>query len=197
MGNSNQLVTCPECKIKVRSKRLQKHLKKAHRIHRKIKNFSSHLNNRKIKKASSNLDVNFFKDVEHYVKSWLRRRKFYLHNINNIQCLTIMILNQFMGYNFDEIKKISQYKISKNVYQKYCERLRFSYDQIIYVLPNRWSSSNIYLSKNEHIDGEADWHGFNTVDRGNLHNKKTNHLRVNRGRSQCLRIPNKKNRKKQ
>lgn len=185
MGNSNQLVTCPECNIKVRSNRLQKHLRKVHRIHTKIK------------KNSSRLNARFFKDIEHYVKSWLRRRKIYLYNINNIQCLTIMILNQFMGYDFDEIQKISQYKISKDVYHKYCKRLRFSYDQIIHVLPNQWSSFNIYLSKKEHTNSEANWHGFNTVDRGNLLNKKTNHLRVNRGMSQCLRIPNKKNRTKQ
>jgi hypothetical protein len=157
----------------VRLDRLKNHLKKVH--HSQELNVDSDESVERAVKTSSSLTVEKFKQVANLINSWLRRKKDYLYNPNNVKILTIMALENFMGYSFDEINKLYGGRIQRDRYETGVKRLKATYEQMMDHLHKtliRYSKHHIdqktrnqYYSENDDSDGYADWYACNSVDR--------------------------------
>jgi hypothetical protein len=128
MNSSQQLVQCPKCHCSVRFDRLKNHLKKVHHDQEAAVGEESVEQD---SKASGALTREKFKQVSSLINSWLRRKKDYLYNSNNVTILTIMALENSMGYSFDEINKLYGGRIQKAPYKTGAKRLKITYEQMM------------------------------------------------------------------
>lgn len=172
MGSSQQLVPCPKCKCTVHFERLKTHLQKVHKS-------QEHGNDKPVKQTSISsgaLTITKFKQVSVLINSWLRRYKDYLYNSDNVKILTIMALENFMGYSFDEINELYNGKIDKERYEVGTKRFKITYEQMMaHLHRNLLHHSKYYIAQQSrdqyysHDNGErgnyVDWYVCNSVDR--------------------------------
>ena len=156
MSSLQQLVKCPTCNCLVRSDRLEKHIRKVHHdreVSLKIDNSI-----KVVSDTSSSLILKKFKRARILVNSWLRRRKTHLYNSNNVEILTIMALQIFMGYDSNEIRKLyNGYINDENWYVIGTRRLKSTYEQMIDELRERlipYSKNSNYEEVHEFLDSE-------------------------------------------
>jgi hypothetical protein len=173
MNSSQQLVQCPKCSCSVRIDRLKNHLKKVH--HDQESAVDSEESVEQDSKASGALTREKFNQVASLVNSWLRRKKDYLYNPNNVTILTIMALENSMGYSFDEINKLYGGRIQRSPYKTGAKRLKVTYEQMMDHLHRTLiryskhyidqSTRNQYYSEKDESDDYVDWYACNSVDR--------------------------------
>jgi hypothetical protein len=113
--------------------------------------------------------------VSSLVSSWIRRKKSYLYNQNNIQVLSIMILER-RGYSFEDINTCFSNSISKERYKKRSNQLEPTYQEMsshLRAFLDRKSSKindsdenfDEYQSNKYQSDESMDWYDCNSVDR--------------------------------
>lgn len=172
MGSSQQLVPCPKCKCTVRFDRLKTHLQKVHKT-------QDHGNDKPVKQtlsSSGDLTIEKFKQVSAFLNSWLRRYKDYLYNSNNVTILTILALENFMCYSFDEINKLYNGKIDKEKYEVGTKRFKITYEQMMaHLHRNLLRHSKPYIAQQSRVQyysqdddkcgNYVDWYACNSVDR--------------------------------
>lgn len=172
MSSSPQLVQCPKCSCSVRSDRLKNHLQKVH--HNQELSVDGDKPATKVPKHSSSLTVKKFKQVAGLINSWLKRKKDYLYNPNNVTILTIMALEIFMGYSFDEINKLYSGRLNTQRYEIGAKRLKITYEQMMDHLHKSLirhskhyidqKTRNQYYSEDDDSHGYVDWYACNSVD---------------------------------
>lgn len=173
MNSSRQLVQCLKCRCQVRKDRLRNHLEKVHGSQES--GIDSKKPIKEVVISSNSLTIETFGQVKDLVSSWLRRKKGYLYNPDNVKTLTIMALQDFMNYSLDEISRIDNKKINQEQHKKSTVRLRITYEQMIKHLEQVFISysknythqktGNQYYLEDEDVDISVDWYTCNSVDR--------------------------------
>ncbi|MBD1848456.1 hypothetical protein [Leptolyngbya sp. FACHB-711] len=172
MNSSQQLVQCPKCHCSVRFDRLENHLKKVHCQELDVNNEE---NLEEFAESLECLTRDKFQEVISLINFWLRSKKDYLYNTNNVRILTIMALENFMGYSFDEINKLYSNRIQRKLYETGAKRLEVLYEEMIdclYKTSTHYSKHYIdrknrkkYYFENGGFNGYVDWYACNSVDR--------------------------------
>jgi hypothetical protein len=126
------------------------------------------------KADSKVLTERILKNTESRILSWLRRNKNHLLNDDsNFITLTIMALENFMGYEFKEINEFYGGKIAKVKYEAKADRLKFTYERMIsvsklFLEPHSRNHAQKFMDRSNSpgrlIQVDVDWFFLNSVD---------------------------------
>lgn len=117
MKNQSALVKCAHCKCSVRSDRLEKHLRKVHRLSEKAITKSAHRQSQ-ILSASRK-----FKEICVLIEEFLTERDIVLESLEYIEDFSLMAFEILLGYTTDEVITIGGIQ-NRNTYISNSNRLQ-------------------------------------------------------------------------